>query len=102
MQFKKIDNIELIDDGEVVYDIELEKNHYFSANGIISHNCRLRSDNDNKMFKEDLFYEIEDEEGNIRKISNKDTVKVKNLETGEIQNLYVSEIINNIQQYELL
>ena len=24
-----------------VYDIELEKNHYFAANNVISHNCRL-------------------------------------------------------------
>ena len=102
MQFKKIDKIEIIEDDGDVYDIELEKNHYFSANGIISHNCRLRSDNDNKMFKEDLFYEIEDEDGNIRRISNKETVKVKNIETGEVQNLYVSEFINNCQQYELL
>ena len=26
-----------------VYDIELEKNHFFSANRIISHNCRLKN-----------------------------------------------------------
>lgn len=26
-----------------VYDIELEKNHYFSANNVISHNCRLKN-----------------------------------------------------------
>lgn len=33
-------------DNENVYDIELEKNHYFSANNIITHNCRLLSDAD--------------------------------------------------------
>lgn len=27
----------------VVYDIELSKNHYFGANGIITHNCRLKN-----------------------------------------------------------
>lgn len=26
-----------------VYDIELEKNHFFAANGIITHNCRLKN-----------------------------------------------------------
>ena len=29
--------------GALVYDIELEKNHYFSANGVITHNCRLKN-----------------------------------------------------------
>lgn len=28
---------------QYVYDIELEKNHYFSTNGIITHNCRLKN-----------------------------------------------------------
>lgn len=27
-----------------VYDIELEKNHYFKANDIVTHNCRLRNE----------------------------------------------------------
>lgn len=27
-----------------VYDIELEKNHYFTANGVWTHNCRLRNE----------------------------------------------------------
>ena len=40
----KIDNIELEKQKtEIVYDIELEKNHYFATNGIVSHNCRLIS-----------------------------------------------------------
>lgn len=26
-----------------VYDIQLEKNHYFFANGVLTHNCRLRN-----------------------------------------------------------
>jgi len=46
MKFVDIDNIEIIkyDNPNTVYDIELEKNHYFATNTIISHNCRLRSD----------------------------------------------------------
>ena len=28
---------------KIVYDIQLEENHYFSANNIITHNCRLRN-----------------------------------------------------------
>lgn len=33
-----------------VYDIELEKNHYFSANGVITHNCRLKNKIQTKEF----------------------------------------------------
>ena len=29
---------------EFVYDVEIEKNHYFSGNGIFTHNCRLNID----------------------------------------------------------
>ena len=31
-------------ENKIVYDIQLEKNHFFSANGIITHNCRLRNE----------------------------------------------------------
>lgn len=45
MKFKKVESIKIREvENEFVYDIELEKNHYFSSNKIISHNCRLRSD----------------------------------------------------------
>ena len=44
MKWMEIESVEVenvsVDD---VYDIELEENHYFPANGIISHNCRLIS-----------------------------------------------------------
>ena len=45
INFISIDSV-LVEDVEQtpVYDIELDKNHYFAANGIISHNCRLLSD----------------------------------------------------------
>ena len=43
-EFVEIDSIEVEEHEGPVYDIELEKNHYFSANSIVSHNCRLRSD----------------------------------------------------------
>ena len=33
-----------------VYDIELEKNHYFSANGVVTHNCRLKNKVQTKEF----------------------------------------------------
>lgn len=44
--FKEIDYAEIVEDTQktLVYDIELEKNSYFPANGIVSHNCRLISD----------------------------------------------------------
>lgn len=42
--FYSINKIEEIESTSEVYDIELEKNHYFAANDIISHNCRLISD----------------------------------------------------------
>ena len=41
--YKKIFKIETITVDTVVYDIELDKNHYFAANGIITHNCRLKN-----------------------------------------------------------
>lgn len=41
MNFVKIKNINIIENTQPVYDIELKDNHYFNANGIISHNCRL-------------------------------------------------------------
>ena len=47
MRFEKIENVEVIEDSSFVYDIELEKNHYFKANNIWTHNCRLRSNTEN-------------------------------------------------------
>ena len=41
--FKKIESCKEVECSDVVYDIELEKNHYFSANNIITHNCRLKN-----------------------------------------------------------
>ena len=44
MKFTKITNIEEhLVLKKPVYDIELEKNHLFAANGIITHNCRLKN-----------------------------------------------------------
>lgn len=43
--FKNISKIEeeyVVD--KIVYDIQLEENHYFAANGIITHNCRLKNE----------------------------------------------------------
>ncbi len=48
--FKKIESCKEIEYSGVVYDIELEKNHYFSANGIITHNCRLKNKLQTKEF----------------------------------------------------
>lgn len=50
MQFKDISSVEEISHNDKVYDIELEKNHYFAANNIFSHNCRLRSETNNEYF----------------------------------------------------
>ena len=41
--FKKPTSCGVISSKNVVYDIELDKNHYFSANGFITHNCRLKN-----------------------------------------------------------
>lgn len=51
MTFEKITSAEVTSVvGVPVYDIELEKNHYFSANGIITHNCRLKNKIQTKEF----------------------------------------------------
>lgn len=85
-----------------VYDIELEKNHYFAANNIISHNCRLRSDTENRFFNEEKFYDLTLEDGSIKKISSKETINVKNLTTGNIESVYLDEIKDNLNNYELV
>lgn len=42
--YKKITKVETTQvSNEVVYDIELQKNHFFAANKIITHNCRLKN-----------------------------------------------------------
>lgn len=43
-EWKTIKSINEVSHHSPVYDIELDKNHYFGANGIISHNCRLVND----------------------------------------------------------
>ena len=49
--YKKIASVtaEYVTD-EVVYDIELQSNHYFASNNIISHNCRLKNKMQTKEF----------------------------------------------------
>jgi ribonucleoside-triphosphate reductase len=41
VEIKRIDTREVTN--ETVYDIQLSENHYFSANNIITHNCRLKN-----------------------------------------------------------
>lgn len=51
MKFEKITHIlkqEVVD--KTVYDIELEKNHLFAANHMITHNCRLKNKLQTKEF----------------------------------------------------
>jgi hypothetical protein len=43
MKLMKIKTVKLVENNNNVYDIQLEKNHYFSANGIYTHNCRLKN-----------------------------------------------------------
>lgn len=50
VKFEKITSCKTIDENKIVYDIELEKNHYFAANGIITHNCRLKNKLQTKEF----------------------------------------------------
>lgn len=50
MKFEKITSAKIIKQDSVVYDIQLEKNHYFSTNGIITHNCRLKNKVQTKEF----------------------------------------------------
>lgn len=44
MEWKKISSVKREKYKGEVYDIELKDNHYFAANNIISHNCRLLND----------------------------------------------------------
>ncbi len=44
MKFVKIDKVHEVESNQDVYDIQLEKNHYFKANDIYTHNCRLKND----------------------------------------------------------
>lgn len=37
-------------DKKDVYDIELDKNHYFVVNGFVTHNCRLKNKIQTKEF----------------------------------------------------
>ena len=51
IKFKQINSCERVKcSNGCVYDVELEKNHYFSANGIITHNCRLKNKLQSKEF----------------------------------------------------
>lgn len=51
MEYKKIYKIEVEDvNDKIVYDIQLNENHYFSANDIITHNCRLKNKIQSKEF----------------------------------------------------
>lgn len=44
MKFSKIKKIELVPVvNHNVYDIQIENKHYFSANNVITHNCRLKN-----------------------------------------------------------
>lgn len=46
----KIKSIRVIKDCGKVYDIELSKNHFFFANNILTHNCRLKNGIENNVF----------------------------------------------------
>ena len=46
MKWVKAKKVEIKNSNKRVFDLELNKNHYFSANGIYTHNCRLLSDKD--------------------------------------------------------
>ena len=51
MEYKKIYKIETEEvNNKIVYDIQLKENHYFAANNIITHNCRLRNKVDKNTF----------------------------------------------------
>lgn len=50
IKFRQIDSCKEVYSCGYVYDIELEKNHYFSANGVITHNCRLKNKLQSKEF----------------------------------------------------
>ena len=44
MEFKQIKSVKTnFVKKHIVYDIQLDKNHFFSANNIITHNCRLKN-----------------------------------------------------------
>ena len=54
MEWKKIIEVEVEIDAGYVYDIELESNHYFAANNIVTHNCRLKNEVQNNDFSYSL------------------------------------------------
>lgn len=51
IKFKPITRADITrGDKKDVYDIELDKNHYFVANGFVTHNCRLKNKIQTKEF----------------------------------------------------
>ena len=102
IEFFTIDSIEEKESDELVYDIELADIHYFSANNIISHNCRLRSETDNRFFAEEKYYIVTLEDGNKIEIESRDLLKVKNIETGVEHSLYVDEIKDKLHLYDVI
>jgi ribonucleoside-triphosphate reductase len=44
VKWVNIEEVNYIEHNDFVYDIELDKNHYFKANSIYTHNCRLKND----------------------------------------------------------
>lgn len=69
-----LDAVEQVYSTDFVYDIELAHTHYFAANGIVSHNCRLRSETDNRFFKDQQIYTIEFVDGSSIDVLSTDAI----------------------------
>ena len=101
----KIKTIKVIEGNCNVYDIELEKNHFFYANNILAHNCRLR----NEVEKEEFSYTLG--AGGIKTGSKKVITLNLNRITQDWYRLnkerkeklplssYIEEITNRVHQY---
>ena len=50
----EVSSLTLEENSNPVYDIELDKNHYFSANNIVTHNCRLKNKIEDNTFSYSL------------------------------------------------
>lgn len=101
------DNNDILDD-EFLHQISLKNlehgfiNLYCGKSSTLSSCCRLRSDSENKMFKDNIEYELKLEDGTTKTVKQNETIKVKELSSGKERNMYVNEIIDKLDQYDLI
>lgn len=85
---------------DFVYDIELESGHYFAANNIVTHNCRLRSESENRFFKEQTTFTLTCEDNSSVDVLSTDVVHVISID-GIEEDLYPDELKDKCNAYLL-